>query len=91
MVGAIHDKGDASGDGTESADDELVARKFIVVGDVFLKPVRALRVIVVGVVSYLDIGAGDYIFDEADLGDSWGRKRLIRVWAVLHGQHHLSG
>ncbi len=70
MVGAVHDELAASGDGAEFADDEFVADKGEVVQDVAFEVLGVFWIVVVGVVADLDVGVGDGVFDEADLGKS---------------------
>lgn len=64
---------DALCDGRELSDDEPVAQKFIVMGDVMLKILRPFGVVVIGVIAHYDIWAGDDVFDEA-------HRRDIGVW-----------
>lgn len=84
VVGAIHDKLDALGDGTEFSDDELVAQKLIMMGDVLLKALRAVDVVVVGIVAHKNIGTGDDILNKADTFDRFVGVDRIRIRAVLH-------
>ena len=70
MVGAVHDELHAPADGAESADDEPVADEVIVVGHMLLDPLRAVRVVVIGIVPHKDVGAGDDVFDVHHLADA---------------------
>ena len=66
MVCSVHHKLHALADRAELADDQFVSNKFIMVRHMCLKILTAgVRVIVIGVGTHLDIGAGDDIFDIA--------------------------
>ena len=66
MVCAVHDEFDASGDGDELADYELVTHKIVVVGNVFLKGLRPLiHVIVIRIIANDDVWPRNHAFDIA--------------------------
>ena len=67
----VHDKRHAPGDGAELADDELVAKKWIVVGDALFETLRIHGVIVIGVVADENVGARDGVLDKTD---AWNRR-----------------
>ena len=82
VVGPVHHKLNAPGNGAELADDELVPQERIVMGDMVLKLLRTVDVIVVGVLPYLDIGSGDDVFQKTDLFDRLVGVDGVGVWPV---------
>lgn len=84
VVGAVHDKFHPLADGAEFADDQLVADKFVVVGDVLFKPFGAVAVVVIGVIADDDVRPRDGVFDKTDTWDIFVGEQLVRVGS-LHG------
>ena len=66
VIGAVHDEFDTPRDGAEFADDQFVAEKRIVMGNVPLEIFRPFRIVVIGVSAHFDTGTGDNVFDETD-------------------------
>ena len=66
VVGTVHDKLHALGNGAELADNQPITNKIIEVGDVFLKLVGAGHIIVIGVVSDDDTRIFHYVFNVAE-------------------------
>jgi hypothetical protein len=63
VVGPVHDEARAFGDGAEAADDQPVADERVVVQHaLFGEPVRAVGVVVIGVVADLDVLGRDERF-----------------------------
>ena len=89
VVGPVHHKLNAPGNGAELADDELVPQERIVMGDMVLKLLRTVDVIVVGVLPYLDIGSGDDVFQKTDLFDRLVGVDGVGVWPVPVSYTHL--
>jgi len=78
MVGPIHHKLYAFGNGTELPDNQLVTDEVVEVCDVFLKLVSAIRIIIIGVVTDDDTWVLYHILDKTK---SW----QFRIWKCLVG------
>ena len=79
VVGPIHDEGGAGGDHAEFTDDELVTREFEMIFHILLEVVNILKIIVIGVVAHLNVGAGDDIVEKTKSVVMKKRKRCLWV------------
>lgn len=84
---AVHYELNPLGDGAELADDQFVADETVKVGDVLLKLVRAVDIVVIGVVANDDVGILDHVLDIAEAWNVGIRERLIWIWLA----HQKSG
>ena len=96
VVGPVHHKLNAPGNGAELADDQLVPKRGVVEEDVALLKLRGVfQVVVIGVVPHVDVGGGDDVFQETGRLVFVGKDR-VGVWNVKHvlfllgvvGWHH---
>ena len=84
MIGTVHNEIHPSCDGAEITDYEPVAYKIIKMGDMLVKTVGPVNIIVIGVVSYDDTWIFNYILDVAKAWDIGIRESLILIWNFAH-------
>ena len=74
MIRSIHDEGNVGGNLAKFTDNEFIPDKVKQIPDVLFKVVHRLKVIVVGIISYLDLWVLDYIFEKAKSSIMWQGK-----------------
>ena len=85
MIGAVHYKLDAFGNGAKLADDQFVAYERIKMGNVFFKVLAVcLIIVIIGIVADNDVRILYHILDKANAG-----KVGIRMYFVFVRSNHL--
>lgn len=85
VVCAVHNELNALCDRAKLSDDQLVSQKLIVVSDMVFKFLRAIHVIVVGIVADNNVRSGYDVLDKYDLLDSF-----VRIYAIRIRPHKLT-
>ncbi len=86
VIGTVHYKLNAFGNGTELSDNQPVANKVVEVSDVLLKLVCTVNIIIIGIVTDDDTWILHHILDEAKSWEVRIRENLVWIWSV-HNQH----
>jgi len=80
MIGPIHNELHTRGNHTKLTNDQSVTNKIIVILHVFLEIQCILKIIIVGVITYNNIGIGNDIFEEAEFHVILQRKRIFFIF-----------
>ena len=84
VIGAIHHKLHPFGNGTELAYNQPIANEVVEMGDVFLKLVSTIHIIVIGIVADDDARVLHHVFDEAEAWDVGIRESLVGVRTLFY-------
>jgi hypothetical protein len=83
MIGSIHDKFHALGNGAEFAYNQPVTYEVVEMSDMLLELVSAIHIIVISVVPYNDTRVLHHVFDEAEAWNLQIRESVIWIRSVF--------